>query len=101
MDFLRDHSLDPALQSPPVMPARGGAEMPPAPAVPPRSFMHGIFISKPRGGFVYVARRSHRSVKLIWHRANHPNGPCICLNANKVPRSIRYQAYRWLRKSDR
>jgi hypothetical protein len=99
MDFSNDYSLDPALQQPPVMPARGSVAPAPLAALP-RTPLHGIFISRSYAGQVYVAHRSFQLAKFIWYTLPYaPTAPYVRIIARKVPRSIRYQAYRWLKET--
>ena len=101
MDFSHNHiETNPALPIAPVMPVRGGVAHPSARAASPRSFLHGVFISRPRNDQVYVAYRSSRSTKLIWYTLPYePTGPYVRVEANEVPRSVRHQAYKWLAKT--
>jgi hypothetical protein len=62
--------------------------------------MHGLFISAPIDGRIYVAERSRKgSVKLLWSIMPHaPVAPDVRVEANEVPMAIRRQAYRALGK---
>ena len=101
MDFSHGHiETNPALSIAPMMPVRGGVAHPSTRAASPRSFLHGVFISRPRNDQVYVAYRSSRSTKLIWYTLPcEPTGPYVRVEANEVPRSVRHQAYKWLAKT--
>jgi len=63
--------------------------------------MHGIFISDPHDGMIYVAERSRRgSKKLLW--SSMPQAPIAAaarrVDPAHVPYHIRRAAYRWLSK---
>jgi hypothetical protein len=60
--------------------------------------MHGIFISAPHAGDVYVAERSRKgSRKLLWSiMPAAPIAPDMRIAACAVPIGIRRQAYRHL-----
>jgi hypothetical protein len=62
--------------------------------------MHGIFISAPHAGEIYVAERSRRgSSKFLWWVMPHmPIAPDMRIAAYAVPLTIRRQAYRHLGK---
>jgi len=61
--------------------------------------MHGIFISRPTEGQIFVAERSRKgSVKLLWSVMPGLGGADIRIDAAEVPYHIRRQAYRWLAK---
>jgi len=61
--------------------------------------MHGIFISDPHGGLIYVAERSRKgSQKFLWSAMPEHDGADVRIEAGTVPRGIRRQAYRWLGK---
>lgn len=66
----------------------------------PTMKMHGIYISQPRNGLIYIAERSRKGLqKLLWSAMpmalNMADSP---INANLVPYAIRRQAYRHLAK---
>jgi len=62
--------------------------------------MHGIFISTPHDGLIYIAERSRKgSQKFLWSAMPEaPIGADVRIDASTVPRGIRRQAYRWLGK---
>jgi hypothetical protein len=62
--------------------------------------MHGIFISVPHNGLVYVAVRSRYGAnKFLWSVLPHaPTAPDMRIEASAVPQRIRQQAYRYLAK---
>jgi hypothetical protein len=62
--------------------------------------MHGIFISAPHNGQVYVAERSRKGYsKLLWSvLPKAPTGDDVPIEARLVPFAIRRQAYRYLGK---
>jgi len=62
--------------------------------------LHGLYISQPLGGRIFVAERSRKgSTKLLW--SVMPQGSFatdVRIEARAVPYHIRRQAYRWLGK---
>ena|SRR5215831_18880228 len=59
--------------------------------------MRGLFVSRPRGGQIYVAHRSAKSIKLFWYRLPHkPTETYERITASEVPRNVRIHAYKWL-----
>jgi hypothetical protein len=65
--------------------------------------MHGIFISAPIDGQIYVAERSAKgSAKFLWSMINATLlGQEQRINPRQVPHHIRRQAYRHLGKPAR
>jgi hypothetical protein len=64
---------------------------------------HGIFISAPLGGMIFVAERSRRgSGRFLWSMLPaEPIAGDSRINARQVPRAVRRAAYRHLAKSER
>jgi hypothetical protein len=62
--------------------------------------MHALFISEPYGDFWYIAERSRvGGKKFIWSiMPVKPTSADIRIAASKVPRHIRYEAYKFLAK---
>jgi hypothetical protein len=60
----------------------------------------GIFISAPHARQIFVAERSRKgSSKFLWSvMPELPTAPDIRIDAHRVPRTIRRQAYRVLGK---
>jgi hypothetical protein len=62
--------------------------------------MHGIFISAPLAGLIYIAERSCKGqLKLLWSvMPERPTAPDRRIDPHQVPILIRRQAYRHLGK---